>query len=160
MKAVFIFLITCYCYNQLSAQEEIIINPKFPFEIAPPQEIPNLMPGNYLVRTDADYFNLLNPDPFHPLYASYFPLYGGTGVIIKKGASSNKYELIIESVFETKDNVIINTRLIKATHYMNTSTPLVFIRLNKTYKEILISEEIEIFATEEDPNVLNKCRPF
>jgi hypothetical protein len=154
MKVGFIFLIIA-CANFLFAQEHPIINSKYPYEIAKPQHIPGLMPGNYLVRTDADYFNLLNPDPFHPLYVPDFPLYGGTGVILNLLIPKGSYDCVIKSIVETDYNVIINVNYIKGKYYRDCpSGNLVFLRLRKTYKEILVSEETEQFEEEEPPSLI------
>jgi hypothetical protein len=137
MRAVLI-VICLITGIQVFSQDEII-NPKYPYELVAPQAIPDLMPGDYLVRTDADYFNLLNADVFHPVYLPAFPLYEDIGLVLKREEGF----LIVDSIVETKYHVIVNLRQKKPAYSTGNGCSYVFIRLRRTDKRILISETIE-----------------
>ncbi len=138
MRWIFIVSLLIIVRLHIVAQDEII-NSKYPYELAPTQDIPDLMPGNYLVRTDADYFNLLNADIFHPQYMPLFPLYNDMGLIMK--AEDKVFK--VESIVETKYNIIVSIRSKTPSIGFGGMCSYVFIRLRKSDKQILVSEEIE-----------------
>ncbi len=138
-----VFIILCMITGAQVFSQDEIINAKYPYELATPQAIPDLMPGNYLVRTDADYFNLLNADIFHPAYLPTFPLYDDIGLVLKREFSSGSIAMVIDSVIETKTNVIVNIRITTPRYgTCDMAERYIFMRLKKTNKEILINETV------------------
>jgi hypothetical protein len=151
MRAVLIVI--CLITGIRVFSQDEIINPKYPYELVAPQAIPDLMPGNYLVRTDADYFNLLNADVFHPTQLPVFPLYEDIGLVLKREFPSGSIAIVVDSVIETKADVIVNIRAIKPRYgTCDMAARYIFIRLKRTDKQILVSEVTEEYPPN-DPGI-------
>ncbi|MES2762336.1 MAG: hypothetical protein V4677_09015 [Bacteroidota bacterium] len=151
MKVAFVFILVLFQDFLLAQDHQPIINSKYTFSYMSGQYIPDLMPGNYLLRTDADYFNILNPDVFHPSQMPVTSLYNDFGMVLKRDHGA----LVIDSIVETKYHVIIYTKIITSNYSFGSMNDCaVFIRLRKTRKEIFVSETPVEEVVEDKPDVV------
>lgn len=141
MKSVFIFLILGLTSSSLNAQENVIINFDYPYEVVKQQKNYDLIPGNYVFKTDFEYISFLNSDIMNPILVPVFFSEKEMGLIIRKELSSGSYGFLVESVYETNDKIIVNTKIIKPNYFScDLSARVLFIKLKKSNKEVVVTE--------------------
>lgn len=142
MKYVLSVLIFVFCYNLLSAQE-LNLGRKHSYRIVSwTGEFPV---GNYIFKNDFDYLNHVNKDYTKLITSRAFFYPNESGVVLSREFSSGSYGFKVDRVEETDYQLIIYTKAItpKGGQSCDMSSRILFIAMEKTFKDIVIMELTE-----------------